>query len=90
VFSHPVQQPDGSLKTKRFYLSMRSPDTPFHRQQAAALATKIQRDIDYGEVDLTLKRYQIASSTPVADHPTDTETRDSLPPLGPIFLTNPV
>ncbi|MEH2433004.1 MAG: hypothetical protein V7K25_01890 [Nostoc sp.] len=62
VFSHPIITPTGELKTKRFYLSTRHDDTPFGRHQASALATKIQRDIDYGEFDASLVKYKPAAS----------------------------
>ncbi|MEH2072852.1 MAG: DUF3596 domain-containing protein [Nostoc sp.] len=61
VFSHPIITPTG-VKTKRFYLSTRHDDTPFGRHQASALATKIQRDIDYGEFDASLVKYKPAAS----------------------------
>lgn len=62
VFSHPVISSDGEIQTKRFYLSTRHDDTPLGRHQAATLAAKIQRDIDYGEFDASLVKYKPAAS----------------------------
>lgn len=64
VFSHPIILLSGEIETKRFYLSTGQADTPLGRQQAAVLAATIQRDIDYGELDVTLKKYQSASPFP--------------------------
>ena len=60
VFSHSVSNSSGQLKTKRFYFSVGQPDTPLGRHRAASLATQIQRDIDYGEFDVSLMRYKQA------------------------------
>lgn len=76
VFSHPVQTSDGEMVTKRFYVSTGKPDTPFYRQQAAALASQIQRDIDYGELDLSLKRCKAGASL-------TTTSQDAIPPISP-------
>ena len=62
VFSHPIVTEDGTIKSKRFYLSTGQEDTPLGRQRAAALAATIQRDIDYGEFDASLQKYKPAAS----------------------------
>jgi integrase len=62
VFSHSVITPTGEIKSKRFYLSTGQEDTPLGRQQASALAAKVQRDIDYEEFDASLVKYKPATA----------------------------
>ncbi len=50
-------------------------DTPFGRQQASVLASKIQRDIDYGEFDASLVKYK-----PAANLTTVTPITPEIPP----------
>ncbi|PAX53602.1 tyrosine-type recombinase/integrase [Brunnivagina elsteri] len=60
VFSHPIINSDGKTINKRFYHSTGYDDNPLGRQQAMVLAAKIQRDIDYGEFDVSLSKYKPA------------------------------
>ncbi|NJK73960.1 MAG: site-specific integrase [Oscillatoriales cyanobacterium RU_3_3] len=62
VFSHPIVTPTGEIKTKRFYFLTGQDDTPQGQNCAAAIAAKIQRDIDCGEFDASLVKYQPAAS----------------------------
>jgi len=75
VFSYPVVNEQGDIETNRFYLSTGREDTPANRHLASALAATIERDIAYGELDLTLSKYLPASSlstvTPIT--PIDSE-----------------
>ena len=57
VFSYPVRVED-SIRCKRFYVSTGFEDTPLNRQKVGDIVRLIQRDIDYGEVDLTLRKYK--------------------------------
>lgn len=57
VFSYLVQE-NGEIKQKRFYISTGYEDTPINRQRVGDTVRTLQRDIDYGEVDLSLARYQ--------------------------------
>ncbi|MEN9265012.1 MAG: site-specific integrase [Thermostichales cyanobacterium BF4_bins_65] len=56
---------DGTIKRKRFYLSTGYDDTPANRHRCGETIRRIQRDLDYGEVDLTLKKYKTAYSLSV-------------------------
>ena len=82
VFSHPVTNEAGEIKTKRFYLSTKHDDTPLGRQQASIIAAKIQRDIDYGEFDATLAKYKPTASlktvTPSSRSTTPTQDLEKL------------
>lgn len=62
VFSHPIVAEDGEIKNKRFYFSTGQEDSPLGYKRAIFLATTIQRDIDYGEFDASLKKYRPAAS----------------------------
>jgi integrase len=62
VFSHPIVNETGEIKSKRFYVSTGQEDTPLGQKRAAALAATIQRDIDYGEFDASLRKYKPAAS----------------------------
>ncbi|MEM6837691.1 MAG: hypothetical protein AAF609_12645 [Cyanobacteria bacterium P01_C01_bin.120] len=57
VFSYPVNV-DGELRRKRFYISTGFEDTPPNRYKVGDIVKLIQRDIDYGEVDVTLEKYK--------------------------------
>jgi integrase len=61
VFSYPIEE-DGEIKRKRFYISTGFDDTPLNRQRVGDTVRMIQRDIDYGEVDLSLKKYKPTAS----------------------------
>lgn len=61
VFSYPVEE-NGDIKRKRFYLSTGLEDTPLNRQKVGDTVKSIQRDIDYDEVDLSLRKYKHAAS----------------------------
>lgn len=82
VFSHPITNEAGEIKTKRFYLSTKHDDTPLGRQQASIIAAKIQRDIDYGEFDATLAKYKPTASlktiTPSSRSTTPTQDLEKL------------
>jgi integrase len=73
VFSYPVEE-SGEIKRKRFYISTGYDDTPLNRQRAGETARAIERDIDYGEVDLSLKKYKPTASL---------TTVSSIPPISP-------
>jgi integrase len=62
LFSHPVVSDTGEIKSKRFCVSTGYEDSVLGRQQAQVLATKIQRDLDYGEFDATLVKYKPAAA----------------------------
>jgi len=69
VFSYPVEL-DGEVQRKRFYISTGFDDTPLSRQRVGDTVRAIQRDIDYGEVDLSLQKYQtVGSLTTVSPFP---------------------
>ena len=73
VFSYPIQE-NGEIKRKRFYISTGYEDTPINRQRVGDTVRTLQRDIDYGEVDLSLAKYQpYAALTTVS----------SIPPISP-------
>ena len=73
VFSYPIQE-NGEIKRKRFYISTGHEDTPINRQRVGDTVRTLQRDIDYGEVDLSLAKYQpYAALTTVS----------SIPPISP-------
>ena len=57
VFSYPVKV-KGVVKRERFYISTGYEDTPVNRYRVGDIVKELQRDIDYGEVDLTLQKYQ--------------------------------
>jgi integrase len=77
VFSYPVEE-NGEIKRKRFYISTGYEDTLLNRQRVGDTVRAIQRDIDYGEVDLSFSKYKpIASLTTVS----------SIPPISPNFPT---
>jgi integrase len=61
VFSYPIEE-QGEIKRKRFYISTGFDDTPLNRQRVGDTVRMIQRDIDYGEVDLSLKKYKPTAS----------------------------
>lgn len=68
VFSYPVKV-GGKVQNKRFYISTGFDDTPVNRQRVGDIVRMVQRDLDYGEVDLTLERYKpraaIATVSPI-------------------------
>jgi integrase len=72
VFSYPVEV-DGEIQRKRFYISTGFEDTPLNRQRVGDTVRAIQRDIDYGEVDLSLQKYQTVGSlttvSPISPNP---------------------
>jgi integrase len=72
VFSYPVEV-DGEVQRKRFYISTGFEDTPLNRQRVGDTVRAIQRDIDYGEVDLSLQKYQTVGSlttvSPISPNP---------------------
>ncbi len=76
VFSYPVEE-NGEIKRKRFYLSTGYDDTPLNRQRVGNTVRMIQRDIDYGEVDLSLQKYQPTASL------------STVTPIPPIFPNPP-
>lgn len=57
VFSYPVKV-KSVVKRERFYISTGYEDTPLNRYRVGDIVKDLQRDIDYGEVDLTLTKYQ--------------------------------
>lgn len=67
-----------SFGGKRHYLSLGLTDTPYNRKQAQDKAFEIQRDMDYGQFDLTkLEQYKIGVNlatiepiTPITSAPT--------------------
>jgi hypothetical protein len=73
VFSYPVEE-NGEIKRKRCYISTGFDDTPLNRQRVGDTVRMIQRDIDYGEVDLSLRKYKPAASL---------STVSSIPPISP-------
>ncbi len=79
VFSYPVQE-NGEIKRKRFYISTGYDDTPLNRQRAGNTVRSIQRDVDYGEVDLSLNKYRPTASL---------TTVSSIPPTSPNSPTKP-
>lgn len=72
VFSYPVEV-DGEVQRKRYYISAGFEDTPLNRQRVGDTVRAIQRDIDYGEVDLSLQKYQTVGSlttvSPISPNP---------------------
>lgn len=84
VFSHPIVNEQGNIETKRFYLSTGREDTSANRHLVAALAATIERDITYGELDLTLSKYMPASSlstvTPITPTTPIASTTSKEPP----------
>lgn len=73
VFSYPVEE-NGEIKRKRFYISTGYDDTPLNRQRVGDSVRIIQRDIDYGEVDLSLRKYKPTASL---------TTVSPIPPISP-------
>ncbi|MBW4662180.1 MAG: site-specific integrase [Drouetiella hepatica Uher 2000/2452] len=73
VFSYLVEE-DSEIRRKRFYISTGYEDTPLNRQLVGDTVRTIQRDIDYGEVDLSLRKYKPAASL---------TTDSSIPPISP-------
>jgi integrase len=73
VFSYPVEE-NGEIQRKRFYISTGYEDTPLNRQRVGDKVREIQRDIDYGEVDLSLSKYKPTASL---------TTVSSIPPISP-------
>jgi integrase len=73
VFSYPIEE-NGEIKRKRFYISTGYEDTPVNRQRIGGIVSQLQRDIDYGEVDLSLKKYQPFASL---------STVSTIPPISP-------
>ncbi len=66
VFSYPVEI-DGEIQRKRFYISTGYDDTPLNRHRVGDTVRSLQRDIDYGEVDLSLHKYKpVASLTTIS------------------------
>lgn len=57
VFSYPVEI-EGEMQRKRFYISTGYPDTPENREKVTYLVTTIKKDIEYGQVDLSLEKYK--------------------------------
>ncbi len=55
---------------KRHFLALSLSDTPYHRKLAQDKALEIERDIQYGEFDTTLKKYKpqsvLSTTDPVA------------------------
>jgi hypothetical protein len=86
VFSHLVEE-SGETKRKRFYLSTGYEDTPLNRQLVGDTVRIIQRDVDYGEVDLSLRKYKpavlltINSSIPLISPNTPTQSQPTLSKL---------
>lgn len=76
VFSYPVEE-NGEIKRKRFYISTGYDDTPLNRQRVGDTVRMIQRDIDYGEVDLSLRKYK---------HTASLTTVSPIPPISPNSL----
>lgn len=59
VFSHPVLDVQtGECRTKRFFVSLGIPDTKENQNKALQVVTAIERDIAYGELDLSLQKYK--------------------------------
>jgi len=73
VFSYSVEE-NGEIKRKRFYISMGYDNTPLNRQRVGDTVRMIQRDIDYGEVDLSLRKYKPTASL---------TTVSPIPPISP-------
>lgn len=73
VFSYPIEE-NGEIKWKRFYISTGYEDTPVNRQRVGSIVSQLQRDIDYGEVDLSLQKYQPFASL---------STVSPIPPISP-------
>lgn len=73
VFSYPVEE-NGEVKRKRFYISTGYDDTPLNRQRVGDTVRTIQRDIDYGEIDLSLQKYRPTASL---------STVSPIPPISP-------
>jgi integrase len=61
VFSYPVEI-NGEIQRKPFYISTGYADTLENREKVDDIVKTIERDIDYGEVDLSLKKYKPAAS----------------------------
>jgi len=61
VFSYPIEE-NGEIKRERFYISTGYDDTPLNRQLVGDTVRTLQRDIDYGEVDLSLRKYKPVAS----------------------------
>ena len=57
VFSYPVNL-NGKIQRQRFYISTGYEDTSVNRYRVGDIVKQLQRDIDYGEVDLSLERYK--------------------------------
>lgn len=79
VFSYPIEV-DGEVQRKRFYISTGFEDTPLNRQRVGDTVKMIQRDIDYGEVDLSLKKYRPTASL---------TTISPIPPISPNIPSEP-
>ncbi|MGV0027262.1 hypothetical protein [Phormidesmis priestleyi] len=79
VFSYPAQE-GSEIKRKRFYISTGYEDTPIDRQRVGDTVRTLQRDIDYGEVDLSLAKYQPYAAL---------STVSSIPPISPIPSAKP-
>ncbi len=73
VFSYPVEE-NGEIKRKRFYISTGYDDSPLNRQRVGDTVRMIQRDIDYGEIDLSLRKYKPTASL---------TTVSAIPPISP-------
>jgi integrase len=52
---------------QRRFLSLGLSDTPYHRKLAQDRALEIERDIQYGEFDVTLQKYKPQSVLSTAD-----------------------
>lgn len=79
VFSYPVEV-DGKVRSKRFYISTGFDDTLVNRQRVGDIVRMVQRDLDYGEVDLTLERYKPRATL---------ITISPIPPISPNELEDP-
>jgi integrase len=76
VFSYPVKV-KGGMKRKRFYISTGYEDTPINRYRIGDIVRELQRDIDYGEVDLSLRKYKPGANLPTLDEPSPNASVES-------------
>jgi integrase len=56
---------------KRYFIALGLSDTPYHRKLAQDKALEIERDIQYGEFDVTLEKYKpktvLSTTDPIAE-----------------------